>query len=182
VYGHDGDYNGMRTGATTEEFVGDITRTITGNVTDDITGDISETFTGTKIERTHNISGDVTEMVMAAGKIELNTTAGTEISSIEMVPSKKATITGEESLIRGANESSIILGQKSEAMVGMVNTVFSGLKTETFFAGQITIGKAADITKRSTQLTKISNSVEKAQNKLIDAGVNIIKAKLTMIG
>jgi hypothetical protein len=38
------------------------------------------------------------------------------------------------------------------------------------------------LTERSTNLTKISNSIEKTQNRLINGSVNVVKATLTMIG
>jgi len=182
VYGHEGDYNGMRTGATTEEFVGDITRTITGNVTDDITGDIVQTVMGAKEEVTKTLSGDQITTVMAAGKVEVNITAGAEISIIETTPAKKTTLMGDDSWFKLANDSTTTIGMKSETFGGIVNSNFGGLKVETFFSGQVTLGKAADLTERSTNLTKISNNIEKTQNRMINASINIVKAKLTMIG
>ncbi len=183
VYGHDGDYNGMRTGVTTEEFVGDITRTITGNVTDDITGDISEIFTGTKIERTHNISGDVTEMVMAAGKIELSTTVGSEISSVELVPSKKGTISGDESWFNTACKSSMVAGIVNENFVGGKLSIFGGMTTETFGSLKVTSNQGVFIENKKNSLGKKEMELKKVTNSIITkTKMYVSTAKLHILG
>jgi len=112
-----------QTGNHTSDITGDVAETIMGNVTRDVTGDVTENITGGKFEINQTLSGDSNKIIMAGGKMTFQATAGAEISSIEITPSKKATTSGNEDWIK--------LAMKSEMVVGLVNENFIGGKFST---------------------------------------------------
>ncbi|WP_396587936.1 type VI secretion system tip protein VgrG [Bermanella sp. R86510] len=179
---HKGDMKHIQTGSHTSDVTGDITETVTGNVTQDITGDYSCTVTGGAYEINQTLSGDKNEIIMAGGKMTIQATAGTEISSIEMTPSKKATISGNEDWIKGALKSEMVIGLVNDNFIGGKIETLMGLKITNTNAGEINIGKASDLRKTSARIDSVASTIEKHQSKIVSGTISMLKSKLNMIG
>jgi hypothetical protein len=181
--GHIGEKQLVRQGNTTEEVTGNIERTITGNITDKITGDVTIEITGSQKTETENIAGDKSVMTMAAGKIEINTTAGTEISSIEMVPAKKATVSGNEDLINLACQSTNTIGLVNENYVGGKVSIFGGVATETFGGLKVATHSGPLIENKNGTIGKNQMDIQEAKAAMLKkAQILTLTASLTMIG
>lgn len=181
--GHIGEKQLVRQGNTTEEVTGNLERTIKGNITENITGDIAIEINGTQKTETENIAGDKSVMTMAAGKIEINTTAGTEISSIEMVPSKKATINGNEDIINLSPQSSTKVAITNENYIGGKLSTFGGVATELFSGAKFATHSGILIENKNGTLGKNQMDIQEAKSAMLKkAQIITLTAALTMVG
>ena len=179
---HEGDMKHIQTGAHTSEITGDVTETVTGNVTRETTGDVTETITGGKYEVNQTLSGDSNQIIMAGGKMTIQATAGTEISSIEITPSKKATITGNEDYFKGAMKSEFVAGIVNENFVGGKFSNAGGLATEIFGGQKVSLYAGPQIVDKKIYIRKAKTNLENDETVMKSGKIGKFGFKLTMIG
>ena len=174
-------------GSVSSELTGDKeTKIISGTATveESISGGaVSKTIMGAsedKLEKT--ITGDITETITSAGKVALTVTAGMEYTRTVNAPSTKETISGNTDLFKLAMKTETIIGLVNDNFIGGKVETFTGMKVTNTTAGEITIGKAADLRKHSSKLDQASTAIEKHQSKIVDGAIAMFKSKLNMIG
>jgi hypothetical protein len=179
---HEGDMKHIQTGAHTSEITGDVTEAVTGNVTRETTGDVTETITGDKYEVNQTLSGDSNQIIMAGGKMSIQATAGTEISSIEITPMKKATITGNEDWIKGAMKSEMVVGLVNENFVGGKISTAVAAVSETHIGAKMSVYMGPKIVDKKIYIKKSATTMEKGETFLSDHKIAKLGYKLTLIG
>jgi len=180
---HEGDMKHIQTGAHTSEITGDVTETITGNVTKDVTGDVTQTITGGKYEVNQTLSGDSNQIIMAGGKMSIQATAGTEISSIEITPSKKSTISGNEDWIKTAMKSEMVVGMVNENFIGGKFSTIGGLITENALGAKVSTHSGPIMENKQGQIGKNQLSIQDIKSVCMDKSMTKIqKASLILIG
>ena len=179
---HEGDMKHIQTGAHTSEITGDVTETVTGNIKKDTTGDVTENITGGKYEVNQTLSGDSNQIIMAGGKMSIQATAGTEISSIEITPAKKATISGNEDWFKGAMKTETVGGLVNENFIGgkMSNSI--AVVSENFAGAKMSTYAGPKIDDKKVYIRKSATALDKGETFLTDYKIGKLGYKLTLIG
>ncbi|EAT13255.1 type VI secretion system tip protein VgrG [Bermanella marisrubri] len=180
---HKGEMKHVQTGNHTSEITGDVSEKITGNFSQEIMGDLSIKCIAEKKETNNTISGDETETNIVAGKVSKQTQAATEISSIEMTPSKKATISGNEDWFNLAMKSQMVAGLINENFVGGKLTTTAALLTDILLAGKITNNKVYEIENGKLKTDKKQTVINQYKvTNITKTNINVVNAKITMVG
>ncbi|WP_419811116.1 type VI secretion system Vgr family protein [Bacterioplanoides sp.] len=182
VVGHKGEYTFQRDGATTETITGDITRTITGNITEDINGDISKTLIASKEDITKTLSGDSTKTTTSSGSHTENTSTAGEKTLIDMAKARVNTFIGQVSEINTDPESSTSVGFVTETFAGGKVSNFIGATMDLKLAATVNIEKTMKIYDSNTDTEKSVTRIVNVNNNIVKNNINIVKAKITIIG
>jgi hypothetical protein len=122
-------------------------------------------------------------MIMAAGKIEVNTTAGAEISSIEMAPSKKATISGSEDIINISPQSSTKMAITNETYIGLKSSFFGGGAVDIFGGAKLSTHSGMLIENKNGTLGKNQMDIQEAKAAMLrKAKIYTLTASIIMLG
>jgi hypothetical protein len=120
---------------------------------------------------------------MAGGKMTIQATAATEISSMEITPTKKATITGNEDWIKLAMKSEMVIGMVNENFIGGKFSTFGGLITETAMGAKISTHSGPIMENKQGQMGKNQLSIQDIKTVCMDKSMTKIqKANLILIG
>jgi hypothetical protein len=184
---HKGDMKHIQTGAHTSEITGDDTiKIVSGPATVEKSicgGKVATSIIGAsedKLEK--NLTGDLTEMIITTGKMTYTYNATAEYSVTNLSPVYKSTNTGNSDFFNLALKSETVLGLVNDNFIGGKVESFTGLKTTMTTAGEVNIGKAADLKKHFSKLDQATAAIEKHQSKIVDGAIAMFKSKINMLG
>ena len=184
---HKGDMKHIQTGTHTSEITGDDTiKIVSGPATMEKSicgGKIATSIIGASEDKLEKkLTGDLTEMIITTGKMTYTYNATAEYSEINLSPVYKSTNTGNSDFFNFALKSETVLGLVNDNFIGGKVETFTGLKTTMTTAGEVNIGKAADLKKHFSKLDQATAAIEKHQSKIVDGAIAMFKSKINMLG
>jgi len=183
---HEGDMAHVQTGSHTSEITGDhTTKIVSGTATVEHSiagGAITTSIVGAseeKIDKT--LTGDITETITTVGNIT-QTINAIEYTVTNTSPTYKDTNTGNSDSFKLAMKTETVLGLVNDNFIGGKVESFTGMKTTMTTAGEVTIGKAADLRKNFSKIDEAATAIEKHQSKIVDGAIAMFKSKINMLG
>jgi hypothetical protein len=176
----------VQTGNHTSEITGDhSTKIVSGTATVEHSiagGAITTSIVGASEETIDKtLTGDITETITTVGNIT-QTINAIEYTVTNTSPTYKSTNTGNSDSFKLAMKTETVLGLVNDNFIGGKIESFTGMKTTMTTAGEVTIGKAADLRKNLSKIDEAATAIEKHQSKIVDGAIAMFKSKINMLG